>query len=108
MGEMAKGILEGLDEAVRHAKGEPSHVRTTFCEFADAKAIREKLGMTQSEFSKTYEIPLNTLQNWEQKRTFPDRTACAYLWAIELLPAQISEVQMRRKNQSNDGSGAFI
>jgi putative transcriptional regulator len=95
LGDMAKNLLAGLNEAVAHAKGHPTDVRTTRYEFADAKAIREKLGLSQNAFCKTYGIPLNTLQNWEQRRNNPDRTASAYLWAIAELPDQISEAQKR-------------
>ena len=35
LGEMAKGILAGLDEAVAHVKGEPNKVRTTVGKLAD-------------------------------------------------------------------------
>ncbi|MBF0437361.1 MAG: helix-turn-helix domain-containing protein [Magnetococcales bacterium] len=107
LGNMAQGILAGLNEAIAHAKDEPNTVRTTFHECADAKAIREKLGMSQSEFCKTYGIPLNTLQNWEQGRNNPDRTASAYLWAISELPRQISEAHTRRQNETFDGTGAL-
>jgi putative transcriptional regulator len=107
IGEMAKGILAGLNEAVVHAKGEPNTVRTKFYACADAKSIRKKLGMSQNEFCKTYGIPLNTLQNWEQRRNNPDRTASAYLWAIAELPRQISEAQARHQRDTFDGSGAL-
>jgi len=106
LGEMAQGILDGLNEAIEHVKGKPSKVRTTTYVFADAKAIRERLGMSQSEFSRTYGIPLDTLQNWEQRRSHPDRTASAYLWAIEDLPRQIGEAQIRHRN-SMSGTDAL-
>lgn len=31
--------------------------------------LRQRLEMTQAEFSKYFEIPLATLRNWEQGRT---------------------------------------
>lgn len=103
LGEMTQGILDGLNEAIAHVKGKPNKVRTTTYVSADAKAIRERLGMSQSEFSRSYGIPLDTLQNWEQRRSHPDRTASAYLWAIEDLPKQISEVHVRHRNSASGG-----
>ena len=97
LGEMAKGILAGLNEAIAHVKGEPNNVRSAVYEFADAKAIREKLGLSQSEFSKAYGIPVQSLRHWEQRRHHPDRTASAYLWTIEEFPDQTRAVQQRHR-----------
>jgi len=36
--------------------------------------------------TETYQIPLATLQGWEQGRRNPDRTASAYLNVIARLP----------------------
>ena len=105
LGDMATGILAGLNEAVAHAKGHSTDVRTIQYEFADAKAIREKLGLSQNAFCKTYGIPLNTLQNWEQRRNNPDRTASAYLWAIAELPDQIRAAQQRQRHHSANPVG---
>jgi putative transcriptional regulator len=90
------GILAGLQDAIAHASGDTSKARSTVYQATDAKLIREKLGLSQSEFSRHYGIPLDTLQNWEQRRSTPDRTASAYLSAIEMLPEEISQVHMRR------------
>lgn len=98
--DFAHNILNGLKEAVDYVEGRPNECRTTTYVFADAKAIRKNLGLSQSEFSMLYRIPLNTLQNWEQKRTYPDHTASAYLWAIEALPWQIREAQIHHRNSN--------
>jgi putative transcriptional regulator len=104
MSPLAQGIIAGLEDAIAHVGGKTTKARTTTYVFADAKAIREQLGMSQSSFSTTYNIPLDTLQNWEQGRSNPDRTASAYLWAIAELPKQISKAQSRHRGstQSNE------
>lgn len=90
---LAEGILAGLTEAVAHSKGiKVPGVKETIVYTADAKAIREKLGMSQAEFAKSYKIPLSTLKNWEQGRRSPDATASAYLWTIEKLSNEILEL----------------
>jgi putative transcriptional regulator len=96
MSDFAKDLLAGLEGAAAYVNGAPNDLRVTPRLIADAKAIRERLGMSQREFSQAYGIPLDTLQNWEQRRTAPDRTASAYLWAIAELPAQIGEAHRRR------------
>jgi putative transcriptional regulator len=94
-----KQIIAGMEEVVAHINGEPSKGRATVVEFADAKAIREGLGMSQAVFSRAYGIPLKTLQHWEQRRHNPDRTASAYLWTIEEFPDQVREAQQRHQMQ---------
>jgi len=58
----------------------------------NVKRLRERLGMTQEEFAKTYWIPLGTLRDWEQRRKNADRTAQAYLKAIEKDPKVVAEL----------------
>ena len=60
-----KKLIAGMEEVVGHIKREPNKGRVTVIEFADAKAIREGLGMSQAVFSRAYGIPLKTLQHWE-------------------------------------------
>jgi putative transcriptional regulator len=92
-----KQLIAGMEEVVAHISGAPNSSRATVVEFADAKAIREKLGMSQAVFSRAYGIPVKTLQHWEQRRHNPDRTASAYLWTIEEFPDQAREAQQRHQ-----------
>jgi putative transcriptional regulator len=105
MSELAQGILAGLQEVLAHVRGEPNNVRLTHYICADAKVIREHLDMSQREFSETYGIPLATLQNWEQGRNRPDKTASAYLWSIAKLPDEIKIAQesIRQETQRAEG-----
>lgn len=82
-------ILRGLKEAVDYMDGKRAGSRTHVVEVPDVKAIRKKLGMSQSEFAAAYRIPLDTLQGWEQERREPDATASAYLRTIARLPKQV-------------------
>jgi len=50
------------------------------------KALRQRLGMTQAEFSKAFRLPISTLRDWEQHRSIPDAPARALLQAIEREP----------------------
>jgi putative transcriptional regulator len=50
------------------------------------KRIREKLKLTQEEFSDRFEIPLGTLRDWEQGVSLPDRSARTLLRIIEQDP----------------------
>lgn len=89
MSKTGKSILQGLKEAVDYMDGKRAGSKTHLVEVPDVKAIRKKLGMSQSEFAVTYRIPLDTLQGWEQERREPDATASAYLKTIARLPKKV-------------------
>ena len=46
------------------------------------KAARERLGLSQSEAAKQWEVPLKTLQSWEQGSRFPRGRTLQRLWPI--------------------------
>jgi putative transcriptional regulator len=50
------------------------------------KALRQRLGMTQTEFARAFHLPVTTLRDWEQRRSIPDAPARALLLAIERDP----------------------
>ena len=102
-----KQLIAGMEEVVAHINGESVKGREAVVEFADAKAIREGLGMSQAVFPRAYGIPLKTLQHWEQRRHNPDRTASAYHWTIEEFPDQVREGRSvtRRSSPQRSNSG---
>ena len=46
------------------------------------KTLRRALHLTQEEFASRFRIPLETVRDWEQRRSEPDQIAQAYLWVI--------------------------
>jgi putative transcriptional regulator len=50
------------------------------------KVLRQRLGMTQTEFAEAFHLPITTLRDWEQHRSTPDAPARAPLLAIERDP----------------------
>ena len=98
MSKFGSELIESLEDALAHAKGERSGVRVHTVEMPDVRAIRRKLHLSQQAFADTYRIPLPTLKNWEQGRRHPDAPAAAYLQAIAARPHEISWVF-----QSNEG-----
>jgi putative transcriptional regulator len=89
MTKIGDALIESLDDALAHARGEASGVRLHTVEIPDVRAIRRKLHMSQQVFADTYRIPLPTLKNWEQGRRHPDAPAAAYLLTISRLPAEV-------------------
>jgi len=48
----------------------------------DVKAIRERLGLTQSEFASKYRFSVARIRDWEQGRSRPDAAMRGYLMSI--------------------------
>jgi len=53
------------------------------------KAIRHRLGMSQSSFAKTFGLSLSILRDWEQRRCEPDQAAKTLLKVIEADPRAV-------------------
>ncbi len=56
------------------------------------KQLRERLEMTQDEFAATFRVPVGTLRDWEQRRSWPDAPARALLLAIERDPKRMKKL----------------
>jgi putative transcriptional regulator len=85
---VGRAIIAGLKAAIAHARGEIK-LPTRYVEVpdpVDVKAIRSKLGLSQSEFSKLYGFSVRTLQDWERGRSTPPAAARAYLIVIDRRP----------------------
>jgi len=96
MGKFAKGLIESMQQAARHAADKKMRgVRVSKVELPDVKAIRLSLRMLQHHFAAAYRIPLSTLKNWEQGRRMPDAPAAAYLLAIKRRPKEIMDAVTR-------------
>ncbi|MBP6010931.1 MAG: helix-turn-helix domain-containing protein [Alphaproteobacteria bacterium] len=92
MRKHARELLESINQAISHARGEPTKgMRETTVHVPDVKAIRERLKMSQAEFAETYGIPVGTLRNWEQGLRKPDAPAAAYLRVIAKQPRIVRE-----------------
>jgi putative transcriptional regulator len=57
-----------------------------------ARHLRLRLGLSQSDFSERYNIPIGTLRDWEQHRSEPDAPAKALLKLIAADPEGAAEV----------------
>lgn len=52
----------------------------------DVKRVREKIGLSQSEFARLMRVSIKTLQNWEQHRRSPTGPAAALLKIVSTAP----------------------
>ncbi len=77
-------MITGLEEAAAFMRGEvalPTRM-VRIPDPIDVRAIREKTGLSQSEFARRYGFNARTLQEWEQGRAQPDGAVRAYLTVI--------------------------
>lgn len=81
-------LLVSIDQAARIESGE--HVEgarlTIYFDNTEIQKLRDDLRMTQREFSARFGIPLQTIQNWEQGSSTPDRPAMAFLNVLSKNP----------------------
>ena len=97
MGKAFVEISAGLSDAIKHAKGEPTHVVEHHSEASDVKAIRDKLGMSQQKFCATFGISIGTLRHWEQGLRIPRGPARVLLKVVQHNPNAIIEVMQNQK-----------
>ena len=55
----------------------------------DVAALRQRLGMTQEQFARVFQIALPVVRNWEQGRNKPDGVATVMLRMIEAHPKEV-------------------
>ena len=91
-----KRIIEGMKEALAISKGElpPEAYKIHVPETIDVKAIRVKMGLSQSTFANRFGLSVFALRNWEQGKRQPDPAARAYLKVIEKVPDVVAGVLM--------------
>jgi putative transcriptional regulator len=90
---VARDIIAGLKEAAAFMRGEialPARM-VHIPDPVDVRAIREKTGLSQSEFARRYGFSSRTLQEWEQSRAQPDVAVRAYLTVIERNPKAVEQ-----------------
>ena len=82
-------LCESVRQAgdIRRGTRKPSRVYTV-CD-PDPKAIRERLGLSQSRFAAIIGVSVRTLQNWEQGRREPEGPAKALLRVVDREPEAV-------------------
>ncbi|NEV62022.1 helix-turn-helix domain-containing protein [Thiorhodococcus minor] len=76
--DIGREILAGIREIKAHQRGEVE-LRTHEVSEPDARAIRERMGLTQDAFAALLGVSRRTLEGWEQGRRQPRGPALALL-----------------------------
>jgi len=93
MSKVGQSILKGAEEALAIAQGTAKqgtyrvHVPAT----VDVRAIRRKLGLSQSAFAARFGFSPRTIQEWEQGRRQPEGAARAFLAVIGYAPDVVNK-----------------
>lgn len=83
-------LVESIRQAGRIRRGEEGPRRVTEFVPVDVKAIRRRLGKSQSEFASRIGVSVSTLQNWEQGRRRPVGPARALLRVAQANPKAVA------------------
>jgi putative transcriptional regulator len=92
-------IKAGLEDAIAYSRGDKTKAKVWMpkVETVDVKAVRERLGLSQNEFSTVFAVGLDALQNWEQGRRRPTGPARVLLQIIDREPAAVSRALLKKR-----------
>ncbi len=76
--DIGQEILDGIREIKAHQRGELT-LNTREVSEPDARAIRQRMGLTQDAFAALLGVSARTLEGWEQGRRHPRGPALALL-----------------------------
>ena len=79
-------LVQSLKEAKDISKGKAKASRRFEVKSPDVKAVRERIGLSQSDFARLMRVSIKTLQNWEQHRRNPTGPAAALLKIVSTAP----------------------
>jgi putative transcriptional regulator len=85
-----ENLVTSIQQAGRIKRGETKPSRVFEFAPVDVKAIRLRLGKSQSEFARMIGVSVGTLQNWEQGRRRPEGPARALLKVAAANPEAVA------------------
>ena len=101
-----KEFQQGLKEIAEYEAGERRlmtkvmYISLPRISWAEA---RQRLGLSQREFSLVFGIPLSTLKNWEQKRRLPNGVAANLLLRLIISrPKDVAEEVAKAKREARE------
>ena len=82
-------LVASIKEAGVIKRNEVKASRVTELTLPDIKEVREKTGLSQTEFAARLHISARTLQNWEQGRRYPTGPAATLIRILDAHPGLI-------------------
>lgn len=84
-----KKLVQSVKQMGSIMRGENIPHRRTTLPVIDVRALRERTGLTQADFSRMMGVSIRTLQNWEQGRREPEGPAKALLRVVQREPQAV-------------------
>lgn len=82
-------LVSSIKEAGSIKREDIQASQVTKLELPDIKKVREKTGLSQTEFAARLHISPRTLQNWEQGRRYPTGPAATLIRILDTYPSLI-------------------
>ncbi len=89
MSKAFESIQQGLQEAIDFAQGTPVQAIVHEVSAVDVKAIRQRIGMSQTEFAAAFGISVGTLRHWERGDRTPQGPARVLLNVVAKEPQAV-------------------
>ena len=88
---LGERLLDSMKELQAHLRGEIKLSETVWHvpPDTDVRALRENLGLSQSDFAALFGFNVRSLQDWEQGRRRPEIPIRAYLAVIQRDPQAV-------------------
>lgn len=83
-------LLESVQQMGEITRGERAPSREFHADAVGVKEVRAATGLSQSKFARLIDVPVTTLQNWEQGRREPTGPAKALLRALRNDPESVA------------------
>jgi putative transcriptional regulator len=101
MSKLGERLIRSAREArlIAQGKAVPSSYRVHVPADIDVREIREKLNLSQTEFSSRFGVTLATLRDWEQGRRKPEGPARVLMLVIKSDPDAVTRA-LQPKRQS--------
>lgn len=87
-------IVRGLEDAIAWSQGDKGRARATVVPVPeiDVRGVRERMGLSQTQFAAKFGFPAATPRNWEQGRSRPDTPTRVLLAVIAKHPDAVEDV----------------
>jgi putative transcriptional regulator len=92
MTKFGDDLIEALQEVLAYERGEPVDVvvhQVRVPDTVDVRAIRQHTKLSRAKFAARFGLDARAVQEWEQGRRRPDRTARVLLLTIDRHPEAV-------------------
>ena len=97
-------LIQGMSEALDHAKGKDVGARVHIPKHIDVHEIRLRLDLTQEAFADRYGFALKTLKNWEQGIREPTGPARILLMMLDAEPKTVERLIHKAVDEHRDAA----